>query len=390
VALVLPVLKARQAKPALIIGGVDILLGLASQTILQFTYTDNTSDQADDISVSIADPTRSWMQRYLPQKGMECQASISISDWNAPFDNRTLRCGTFFVDNVSFRWPPNVVSVRAVSIPTNTGLKNEKRTKSWENMDLQSIAGEVAGKNNLTAVYDTKINPMVKRTDQVEKADIQYIRERAKESSLSVKIHDKKLIIYSEAEYEAKSAVFTLRYGADNILEGEFNSKSDDTYSSAENAYVNPETGKLTEAKFTPGNPPEGVNSALKLNEKAEIRPDGAADMSYNQRMMRRPRVKAENWDYMNDAAAQNAGKGEGVKEESLKKCQSKLREKNKKEYTGSIKTAGNLNYLSGINFQLIGFGIFDGKWACDSAVHDLGEGGYTTQLKLHKTLEGY
>jgi hypothetical protein len=320
---------------------------------------------------------------------MECQASISVSDWTAPFDNRTLKCGTFFVDNVGFRGPPNVVSVRAVSIPTNTGLKNEKRTKSWENMDLQSIAGEIAGKNNLTLAYDTKINPMVKRTDQVEKADIQYIRERAKESSLSVKIHDKKLVIYSEAEYEAKSAVFILRYGDSNILEYEFNSKSDDTYSSAENAYVNPETGKLTEAKFTPDKPPEGVNSTLKLNEKAEIRPDGAADMSYNQRMKRRPRVKAENWDYTDDAAAQNAGKGEGVKEESLKKCQSKLREKNKKERTGSIKTAGNLNYLSGINFQLIGFGIFDGKWGCDSAVHDLGEGGYTTQLKLHMTL-GY
>jgi hypothetical protein len=380
-----PVLVARQARPSLIVGGVDILMGLAAQNILSFCYTDNTSDQADDLSISIADPYRIWMQRYLPKKGIEIQASIILSNWNGPGDNRSLRCGTFYVDNVGISGPPNVVNMRGTSIPINTGLKTEKRTKSWENQDLKSIAGGIAGQNGLTLVYDAKDNPTVKRTDQMEKADIQYIRERAKDNSLSVKIHDKKLVIYSEQEYEAKLAAFFLVDGQSNILRYDFNSKVDDTYDSAENSYVNPETGKLTTTTFTPNKPPEGTGSKLNVNERVDVDKDGMPE--YGQKSGQRDLPK---YDYTNDAAAQNNGKGEKIQERSEQKCKSKLREKNKRERQCSIATHGNINYLSGITFQLMKFGIFDGKWFAESTIHEISEGGYTTQLRLRTALEGY
>jgi hypothetical protein len=289
---------------------------------------------------------------------------------------------------VGLRGPPNTVNMRATSIPITTGLKNEKRTKSWENTDLQTIAGGIAESNGLTLAYDTKQNPLVKRTDQVEKADIQYIRERAKENALSVKIHDKKLVIYSEEEYEAKAAVFTLVYGRSNILTWEFNSKCDDTYASAENAYVNPETGKLNKTEFTPAKPPEGTGAVQKSNEKIAYRPDGKADFGIQQRLRVTPPANA--LDFSLTAPAQNAGKGEGGQEQSEQKCKAKLREKNKKERQCSIVTVGNVNYLSGLSFQLAGWGIFDGKWFAESTIHEISEGGYTTALKLRTALEGY
>jgi Bacteriophage probable baseplate hub protein len=381
----------RQARPSLFVGGKDILAGLASQYILGFSYTDNTSDQADDLSIEIADKNRYWMQHYMPKKGMEVQASITVSNWNAPGDTRTLKCGTFFIDNVGIRGFPNVVSMKGTSIPTDTGLKNEKRTKSWENSDLQSIAGQIASSNNLTLFYDTKNNPTVKRTDQVEKADIQYLRDRAKENSLSIKIHDKKLVVYSEQEYEAKAAAYIIRYGKSNILSYEFNSKCDDTYDSAENSYVNPETGKLTKTEFSPDKPPEGVNSTLKLNERVDYDKDGNAD--YSLQLLKNGKEKAggfTDYDFTNDAPAQNAGKGEKTQERSEQKCKAKLREKNKKERQAAISVAGNINYLSGVNFQLVDFGIFDDKWFAETTIHSISEDGYTTQLKLRTALEGY
>lgn len=389
-ALILPSLRARKARPSLLIAGIDILAGVASQNILSFSYTDNTSDQADDLSLELADPYRTWMQRYLPRKGIEVQARISISDWNAPGDNRTLRCGTFFVDNVGMRGPPNTVTVRGTSIPITTGLKTEKRTKSWENADLQSIAGNIAEQNALTLVYDTKANPMVKRTDQVEKADIQYLRERAKDNQLSVKVHDKKLVIYSEEEYEAKPAAFALIYGRKNIISYEFNSKCDDTYDSAENAYVNPETGKLTETAFTPSKPPEGTGSTLKVNERIDYGKDGKGDFGVGGGRITYAQAPADALDFKLDAPAQNAGKGEGTQEQSEQKCKAKLREKNKKERQCAIVTVGDVNYLSGITFQLLGFGVFDDKWFAESTIHEISEGGYVTSLKLRTALEGY
>jgi phage protein D len=375
----------RQAKPSLMVNGVDILMGLAAQNILHFCYIDNTSDQADDLSLEIADPKRAWMKKYLPKKGVEIQAFIILTNWNAPGDNRNLKCGTFYTDNVGMRGPPNVVTMRATSIPP-TGFKTEKRTKSWENSDLKTIAEGIASTNKLTLVYDAKNNPVVKRTDQVEKADIQYIRERAKDNMLSVKVHDKKLIIYSEQEYEAKEAPFTLVYGKSNIFTWEFNSKCDDTYDSAENSYVNPETGKLTKTTFTPPKPPEGTGAKLKINERVDYDKDGKADYTPSL-----SRGIADGFiDYTTDAPAQNAGKGEGTQARSTEKCKAKLREKNKRERECGINVAGNISYLSGLNFQLIGWGIFDDKWACKSAIHEISEGGYTTQLKLITALEGY
>jgi uncharacterized protein len=386
----LPIMKARTARGSIMVNGRDILASVAAENILSFSYTDNTSDKADDLSVSVADPHRTWMQTYLPQKGIECEALIVITDWNAPFDSRTLRCGTFYIDEVHMSGPPNVVDLKATSIPTNQGLKNEKKNRSWEAANLQGQASQIASENGLELFYDTSKNPEVKRTDQCDKADLEYIRERAKENSLSIKIHDKKLVVYSEEEYEARPAAFMLIYGRSNIVHYEFNSKCDDTYDSAENSYVNPETGKLTKTDFSPDKPPEGVNSTLKLNERVEFRKDGGADYQGMLRLRLKPKTTPADYDFTNDLPAQNAGKGEGTKEESLKKCKAKLREKNKKEKAAAIRTVGNISYLSGLTVQLIDFGIFSDKYFIESSIHSIVGEGYETDLRLRTTLEGY
>lgn len=388
ISLPLPFLQARRAKGSLVIAGVDILAGLGAQNITSFSYTDSTSDKADDLTIDIADPQRIWMLNYIPKKGLEAEASILIYDWASPGDTRTLRCGTFYVDQARISGPPNKVSIKATSIPINTGIKSEKKTKAWEAFDLKSIAQEIASNNQLTLFYDTQVNPTVKRTDQVEKPDIEYLRDRAKEASLSIKIHDRKLVIYSEKEYDQKEAAFTLVYGASNILSYDFVSKCDDTYDKAENSYLNPETGKLNKTTFEPETKPEGVKSTLKLNERVEYDKDGFA--SYG---MQGSRSYADNPNFVDwklNEPAQNAGKGEGGQEASERKCKSKLREKNKKEKQSSITLIGNISFLSGICFETKGFGIFDTKWFIESSIHSVSDDGYTTQLKLRGSLVGY
>lgn len=388
----LPFVSARQALPSLVIGGQDILLGLASQNILSFCYTDNTSDKADDLKIEIADPRKTWMQVYLPKKGIECDANIRITNWFGPGDNRTLNCGHFWIDEVTFKGPPNCVSIKGTSIPVTAGLKNQKKTRSWENSDLKSIAGKIAEDNQLTLFYDTQQNPRVKRTDQVEKADMEYLRDRAKEATLSVKVHNKQLVVYSEKEYEERDAAFTIIYGASNILEWDFISKLDDTYKKCKNSYVNPETGKLHDTEYQSEHPPEGTEDYLLINERPEMEPDEPdnSDSVLMRSQFSEVRVVRSDFvDYRPDPA-KDSGKGAGGNAASTRKCKAKLREKNKKEKTSSIKCVGNISYLSGLNVQIQGFGIFDQKWFIESSVHDVTSGGYTTDLKLRGTLKGY
>jgi phage protein D len=64
-------------------------------------------------------------------------------------------------------------------------------------------------------------------------------------------------------------------------------------------------------------------------------------------------------------------------------------REKNKREWTGTLKMVGNVKMVGGANIQLTGFGVYSGKYSIDEATHGVG-GGYVTTVKAHKVLAGY
>src|SRR5262249_21425141 len=133
-AIIVPIIQGRLVQPTFTIQGRDILLGLAAQNLISFSYTDSTSDKADDLSLEVADPDRTWMLRYLPsdaKKGTECKGGMLLSNWNFPGDTRPFECGTFYITDVNIKGPPNTVSIKCSSIPPN-GAKNEKRHKSWE------------------------------------------------------------------------------------------------------------------------------------------------------------------------------------------------------------------------------------------------------------------
>lgn len=311
------------------------------------------------------------MQNYLPQKGIESEAKIQVFNWNHPGDTRIIECGIFWVDQIDCSGPPNVVSVKGTSVPVTTGIKNTKKFAAWEDVDLMTIASEISAKNGLVLVWDSaKIPPKKKRVDQSEAPDLEFLRDKVKEASLSLKIFKRQLVIYSEEEYEARPSVYTLMYGAANILAYSISSKLDDTYKGAKNSYVDPETGELMGAEFSATEPPETESELIENEIEQSDNGENGASL----------REGGGLFDI-------NIGTGSGGDTEKIK---SKLREKNKHEKTATFTVFGNPTYLSGLNVQLLGFGIYDGKWFIESTIHDITSSGYTTQLTLRHCLVGY
>jgi hypothetical protein len=311
----LGMMTARHAKGSFVAGGVDILAGLGSQSILSFSYSDNTSDKADDISIDIADPQRTWMQMFLPKKGIECEASIQVFNWNNPGDTRKIDYGVFWLDQIDCSGPPNTVSIKGTSVPVITGIKT-KQVPVMEDTDFFTIATQIAGENGLALVWDTMKLPKEDRVDQAEAPDLEFIRDKAKEATLSIKVYKRQLVIYSEEEYEQRPPVYMITYGASNILGYQFSSKLNDTYKKAKNSYVDPDTGNVVESEFEAPEPPEGTGSDLMLNERDKDEGDGNGGGEL------REFSGPMSW---------------GVGEASNEKPKSKLREKNKHEKTGSI-----------------------------------------------------
>ena len=387
-------LTARHANGSLIVGGIDLLLGAASQAVTAFSYTDNTNDQADNLEIEIADPARTWMSTWLPKKGIECTATIKVFNWNLPGDTREINCGVFWLDQIDFRGPPNTVSVKATSVPVVTGIKTQKKFRAWEGQPLSKIFGQIAEENGLSLVWSAKDDPTLKRTDQVDSADLEYIRDKAKDNSLDMRIYNRQLIIYSPEEYEAKPAAYVIVYGHANILQFSFSSKLNEIYKSATNAYVENESGEEIRTTYEPEEPPD-TDAELELNLQTTAEEaglglgdeggEGGEGGPLRARAGSEPPYGPEGSgpiEFSNEEQAKN--------EASEKKAKSHLREKNKKEKECTIVVAGNPDYISGLNVELVDFGIFSGKWAISSSMHSISSSGYITELKMRTCLKGY
>jgi len=370
-------LTARYAGGSIMLGGIDLLAGL-SQNVVAFSYTDNTNDKADDLTVEISDPALTWLQAYVPKKGVEVEAIIRVQNWMMAGDTREFPCGTMWIDEIGLSGPPNVVTVKATSIPVSTGIKTQKQYKFWEDQPLQAIASEIAEEYGLGLVWDTQESPTLKRTDVIEMAFLEYLRDRCKDEGLSLKLFNRQLVIYSEEEYEAKPPIYTIQYGLSQILAYNFASKLNDTYAASENDYVSPETGKWLHGEHKPANPPEGSGSILKGNQRVEDDDDESGGFT-DPELRRRPRAFTDPIDVSPVES-----------EKSAKIAKSKLREKNKREKDCSLTLVGNTIYLSGFSVDLVGFGSFSGKWFIESTIHTIGENGYVTELQLRGALEGY
>ena len=388
-------LTARHANGSLIVGGIDLLLGAASQAVTAFSYSDNTNDQADDLTIEIADPARTWMQTWLPKKGIECTGTIKVFNWNLPGDTREVPCGVFWLDQIDFKGPPNTVSVKATSVPVVTGIKTQKKFRAWEGDSLSKIVGQIAEENGLKLVWSAKDDPKLKRTDQVDSADLEFIRDKAKDNSLDMRIYNRQLIIYSPEEYESRPAVYVIVYGHANILQFSFSSKLNETYKKATNAYVDEETGEEIRSTYEPDEPPEGSGSELQLNLQTSMEDvgdlGGDGDGDGGDGPLRVARADSEPpygpegsgpIEFNNEEQAKN--------EANEKKAKSHLREKNKKEKECTMVVAGNPDYLSGLNVELVDFGIFSGKWFISSTMHSISPSGYVTELKMRMCLKGY
>ena len=332
--------QARFAEVSIIYEGKDITRDIAP-FLASFTYTDNASDKADDISFTLEDRKRLWVKDWFPTKGDKVKASIILHDWEEVGKIISLPCGAFEVDQVECSGPPNKVVIKAISTLISKPMRLEKHTKAWENVKFSTIAGDVANKNGLKFFWDSSDDPFFARRDQVEISDLEFISQLGKDYGISIKVTDTQLVCYSTEKYEEKPPVGELKFDDKKILRWSFSSKATGTYRAATLQYHDPVKNKTIKATVKSDSAEaEGSGRVLMINQKAESIDD------------------------------------------AKKIAKQRLDEANKKEITGNISLMGDLRYVGGSNVKIVGFGAFDGIFTIESATHSVSNG-YTTSLSI-------
>src|SRR5215471_8810321 len=206
--------QARTARPTILINGTDYFQRL-SPYFLNLSYTDNCDGQkADDLQLQLAGRDRRFISDWMPDKGEFIDVEILAERWFSPnAASLKLDCGRFWIDTVEFELPQHTVSVKGTSIPTTARIKASDETRGWEDTTLKDIANQIAGENGMSVDWQSDHNPSYARVEQTSQSALEFLKQRALDAKLAIKVSRGKIIFFDEQTYENAAPSFTIAYG---------------------------------------------------------------------------------------------------------------------------------------------------------------------------------
>lgn len=352
---------ARRAALKLLYDSTDISEDLAP-FLKSFSFTDSF-EAADDLQITLADPMALWRNGWFPDKGATLKATLRVADWTDEGDTAELYCGQFFIDEITAQGPESTVTIKARSTPVGSkknasggDAMRTKKTRAWEATTLKTIAAQIAAEANVKLYFNLAQDISYQRRDQKEQSDLAFLQRLGWEDGgdFRVKLTDKKLIIASQADLEKaasaakvkppESGAKTAASAADmaaRLSTWSFTSSANRQYRACKVSWYDARKKKNYSATVQAGTQETG--QTLVVNQRCESQADA-------ERIAR-----------------------------------SRLRSANMATVKGSLTMIGDVRMSAGLNIDLEGFGVFDGKYFIDTATHTVDGGGYKTSLQIHR-----
>lgn len=350
--------------------------------LLSFSYDDKETNEADEISLTLKDPTGKWASKWKPGGGEVVRAYIASGTVDGK-KGRELFCGRFFVDSLRTSGSPRVFEMRAVSIPLNTPIRRKMVTKAWEKKTLKGIAQEIATAAKVKLLFDSQDNPSYDRQDQKAESNLRFLSRLCEDAGLSIKVTDSQIVIFDQAFYEKKKPVKTLKLGVSDILSWDFESQQSETYKTCTVSWRDPKKKQ----KGSSG----GYNMDL---EKGDGGDDPEYDMDL-QKVKKKVNVAVNTYTYT-DPNVEDNGQEYQVKkraaslDEAKRIAKATLRKLNLRSVTGSLSLVGDTSLVAGVVVELKGFGSFDGRFYIESASHSVSTSGYVTSISVRRVNSNY
>lgn len=328
------------------------LTAYIEKDLINFSHSDSLNE-FDTIEMTIQNRKLLWMKGWAPLKGEKIEVKAILHNWEV--SNKTeINVGTFYIDEVSYSGPPDICTIRALSVDIISNIMDNKRHRVWEAVTFEKIARDIAMECNLELIFDVDFKFEYKRAEAKLETYFNFLKRLGKEAGILVKLYNDKLILFEETLYEKKEAVITL--SREELISYNFSTDDTDTYAGCRISYYDSIAAKKIEKSFFTkqrSGYKRGTQRVLFINEEKE--PPGTTQKQ---------------------------------KEEYLGKLAEKaLKEKNKNSIRGNIKILGKEQLLSvGNTINIQGFGAFDGKYLISKIDTDLKD--YTLSIDIRKILE--
>lgn len=325
--------------------GVDVTDAIADSCD-SFTWKDNSTGVADTLTLNLSNSNQKWMNGFYPSEDDTFRAWIQLQNWAADYKQGKLFCGCYMVDSLKYGGFPETLQLSGISTPINSDFNVKQKSRTWNRTTLRTIMGDIARDAGIDLVFDAK-DVCIDSANQTGKTDLAFAYQICSEYGLSVKLYNKKMVIYDQSAYERKAA----RYDISHEQLGESGAYSitkqvTSLYDSVKIQYTNGKSGgTLTYVYTIPG---KAGNRQMFLTAKA----DSYADAE--------------------------------------KKAKAALRENVRNSRQITIKMIGSVKYMAADCFNLVGFGKLDGKYFIDSVTHQRSGGKYTVSITAHLTVTDF
>ena len=303
-----------------------------------FSYTDVASGASDSISLTLENIDKKWLNEWYPEKGSTLTAGLTTKNWEKSGKERTLACGTFIIDDISSSGPPLVETISGVSVPASNGFKATKKSKTWEDVTIEQIASKIAEEAGISFYYRAP-SIKIEEVEQSSATDSSFLYSLCEKYGLSMKVFNKKLIIFDEEIYKRETREL-IDLNEKDFLSWSGNDTTEGTYTGVKLTYTRPSTNKTTTIT---------VGTEERLYEyNAQVSSQYDAELQAN----------------------------------------AKLRNENKKIKTLEVKIMANLNIIATSIIRVTGLGKLDGLYYVDQVKHNVGSG-YTMNISMHWFSDG-
>lgn len=336
----------RKASLRLSYNGTEITSDI-EKDVISFRCVCAASDQADVIDVTVADPDKKWLTKWMPQAGDKLTAAVRLTNWEREGDSHTIQCGTYILDEPSYSAPPHIQTLSAVSHAINTSFVSAQRSRTWTDAAVSEIAAQIASENALTLYWDSAYDPHI-TMEQVKTADLSFISQLCSDYTLRLKVADGQIVIYDPLKREKQPPVRTLRESGDLIRYSFRHTYTDTGYSDAAVTTVDAETGEYHMMEDTAKY--QGLTAEEAYEKYGKTLTESAEEITMDPELASRM-----------------------------------LKVEKMKEYTAEISCMILPDVHEGSALQLTGFGSWDGTWIADSVTITLPAS--TMSISLHKAV---
>ncbi len=321
------------------------------EDVISVSLTDNLS-RADDMSISMKDPTLKWMGGWMPEKGDRISIELHGENWEMEGDIQKISFGPFCIDSLSHKGSPQTVGIGGVSFGLESNLKGERKNRAWENINLKAIAEEIAKGAGAKLYFDSDYNPSYKRVEQNEEGDLSLLKRLCGNECMEIKVENNQIIIFDERKYEGLESIMTIPHTPS--LDFSITNDDADSYDKCVVTYFDNKNKKKITGEYT-APPREGYSTGTGrvLRIKGN---DGIQGETY-----------------------------EEIQGELVRRARNMLRQANKRSIRASISNMkGDFKLYSGAMVTLEGFGKYNGRYMVKRVRRSVGSK-YSMSIELQR-----